>query len=196
MTASLRRLPLAAVLLIVSAGQASAHLLGLPVAPHGEFAAGFAHPLGGLDHILTMGAVGMLAAHKGGRGIWLLPVVFVAAMIGGFAVAKLGIGLPWVEAGIAGSVVALGLALIGGDRIPVWACALLIALCAVLHGHAHGTEALALADPLHYVAGFALATAILHGAGIALGIGLRRIHMLPAAGTAIAAVGLVFVLQL
>jgi urease accessory protein len=192
-------LPLAAIafllLALVSAGGASAHLLGLPFAAHGEFAAGFLHPLSGLDHILAMGAVGMLAAHKGGRALWTLPAVFVSAMIAGFAAARLGIAAPWVEAGIAVSLVALGLAIAGGNRISFAACAALIALCALLHGHAHGTEALALADPLRYVAGFALATAILHAFGIAFGIGLRRLRMLPAAGYAVAAIGLVFVLQ-
>jgi urease accessory protein len=176
------------------AGAASAHLLGLPTATHGEFLAGFGHPFSGLDHILAMGAVGILAAHQGGRGLWLLPATFIFAMIAGFAVAKLGIGLPWVELGIAGSIVALGLAIVVSDRMPLSACATLIALCAVMHGHAHGTEALALADPLHYVGGFALATAMLHGSGIVLGLGLRRMSLLPEAGTAIAVMGLVFVL--
>lgn len=180
---------------LISAGPASAHLLGLAVAPHGEFAAGFAHPFGGLDHILAMGAVGMLAAHKGGRSLWIFPAVFVAAMIGGFAVARFGILLPFVELGLAGSIVALGLAIAGSERLSVWACAALIALCAILHGHAHGTEALALADPLHYVGGFALATAALHGAGIALGTLLGRMRMLAPAGYAIAALGLVFLIQ-
>lgn len=194
------RLPLLAVsaffvLALLSAGSASAHLLGIPMTAHGAFMAGFAHPFSGLDHILAMGAVGMLAADKGGRGVWLLPAAFIAAMIAGFAVAWLGIGLPWVEIGIAGSIVALGLAIIGGDRLSPWACAGLIVICAVLHGHAHGTEALALANPMQYVGGFALATAMLHGSGIALGLGLRRMRMLPAAGYAVAAIGLLFVLQ-
>jgi len=197
MKTPLRLLPSAAAFLLalVSAGPAFAHLLGLSVAPHGEFAAGFAHPLGGLDHILAMGAVGMLAAHKGGRALWILPAVFLAAMVSGFAAAKLGVAVPFVEFGIAGSVVALGLAIAGGERLSTSACAALIAVCAALHGHAHGTEALALADPLHYVAGFSLATALLHGSGIALGTALRRLRMLPAAGYAVAALGLVVVLQ-
>ena len=44
---------------------------------HG-FADGFAHPLGGLDHILAMVTVGILAWRLGGRAIWLVPASFVA----------------------------------------------------------------------------------------------------------------------
>jgi urease accessory protein len=200
MTSPLRQSLLTAGLFLaaalVAAGGASAHLLGLPPLAHGEFAAGLAHPFSGLDHILAMGAVGVLAAGKGGRNIWLLPALFVAAMVGGFGLAQSGVALSWVEYGIAGSVVALGLAIVCGERLAPWACGALVALCALLHGHAHGTEALALTEPLRYAAGFALATAILHGAGLALGIAFRHLRILPAMGQAIAAAGLLLLLQL
>ena len=39
---------------------------------HG-FVAGFAHPLGGLDHILAMVTVGIFAWQLGGRALWLVP---------------------------------------------------------------------------------------------------------------------------
>src|ERR1700732_3449442 len=65
---------------------------------------GFMHPLGGLDHIIAMVAVGLLAARLGGRALWLVPASFVAALalagLGGSA----GIGLVYAETGIAGSV--------------------------------------------------------------------------------------------
>ena len=38
-----------------------------------SFAAGFAHPLLGLDHIAVMVAVGLWAALKGGRALWVWP---------------------------------------------------------------------------------------------------------------------------
>ena len=183
----------AAVLLLPAA--ASAHLIGAG-APHGEFFAGFAHPLSGFDHILAMGAVGLLAAHRTPSRVWLLPAAFVAAMILGFAIASAGIALPWIEFGIAGSIAALGLAIVFGERIPVWACVALIALCAVLHGHAHGTEAVSLANPFLYAGGFALATAALHGAGIGIGVLLKRTRLIEAAGYGLAVIGAVFVAAL
>src|SRR5262249_61507761 len=40
---------------------------------------GFAHPLGGLDHILAMVTVGIFAWQLGGRALWLVPGSFVLA---------------------------------------------------------------------------------------------------------------------
>src|SRR5262249_19251417 len=42
---------------------------------HG-FVAGFAHPLGGLDHILAMVTVRIFARQLGGRALWLGPATF------------------------------------------------------------------------------------------------------------------------
>ena len=65
---------------------------------------------------------------------------------------------------------------------------LVIALFAISHGHAHGAEATG--SILAYMAGFAIATASLHVAGIGLGLALTRVRYASvAAGTAIAAAG-------
>ena len=34
---------------------------------------GLAHPIGGLDHILAMVAVGLWAAQIGGKALWIVP---------------------------------------------------------------------------------------------------------------------------
>ncbi len=78
---------------------------------HGEvsgLAHGFAHPVGGLDHILAMVMVGVLAAQLGGRALWLVPASFVAVMALGGVLGLAGLGLPFVELGIALSIVVLG----------------------------------------------------------------------------------------
>src|SRR5438477_9552004 len=80
---------------------------------HGDasgFAYGFMHPLGGLDHVLAMVAVGLYAAMSGGRAVWLEPAAFLGAMALGGALGAAGYALPYAEIGIAASVVALGLA--------------------------------------------------------------------------------------
>lgn len=41
------------------------------------FSHGFMHPMSGIDHILAMVAVGLFAAHIGGRALWLVPISFV-----------------------------------------------------------------------------------------------------------------------
>lgn len=162
---------------------------------HG-FAHGFLHPLGGIDHILAMVAVGIFAAGLGSRALWALPLTFMAFMAAGGAAGMLGMPLPFVEVGIALSVIALGVALAVGRSWPVSAAMGMVALFAVFHGHAHGTEMPLDASGAAYGAGFVAATALLHllGIGVGLGIGAagkaRGPRIAQASGTAFALAGL------
>jgi urease accessory protein len=134
-----------------------------------SFSAGVAHPLGGLDHITAMVAVGLWAALKGNRALWVWPMAFVTTMLAGFAAATLGLQMPLVEPAIWSSIIILGLFVALAVKAPVWLGAAIVGFFAFFHGHAHGTEAAA--DSLvPYAAGFAFATAGLHAAGIGLGV--------------------------
>ncbi|MBD9648064.1 HupE/UreJ family protein [Ensifer sp. ENS09] len=166
-----RRILIAAAALIASAAPAFAHL---NPAEHGSFAAGFSHPLFGLDHILVMIAVGLWAAQIGGRALWVVPTAFVSMMAVGFALAVAGVGLPFVEPAILASVVALGLLVAMAVRLDIAASAAIVGVFALFHGHAHGGE-LGSAGALAFSVGFILATAALHVAGIGLGIALQRL---------------------
>jgi urease accessory protein len=139
------------------------------VGPHNSFASGIAHPLYGADHILAMLAVGLWGVLAGGRAIWVWPMSFVAAMLTGFAAATLGLQIPFVEPAILSSIIILGLFVALAVKAPIWMGAAITSLFAFFHGHAHGTEASA-ASLISYVAGFAIATAGLHAAGIGLGL--------------------------
>lgn len=155
------------------------------------FAEGIVHPLGGLDHLLAMVAVGLWAVQMGGRALWLLPLSFIASMVAGGALGSAGIELPALEGGIAASVVLLGLAIAGAARLPLPGAALAVGLFALWHGTAHGAEMPADADALRYALGFVMATALLHAAGIAVADGVRqRRGMVRGLGAAIAATGL------
>ena len=66
----------AAAILVAIPGAALAH----PGHDAGGFAHGLVHPLGGLDHVLAMVAVGLYAALLGGRALWLVPATFVGVM--------------------------------------------------------------------------------------------------------------------
>lgn len=134
-----------------------------------SFASGIAHPLNGTDHILAMVAVGLWAVLAGGRAIWVWPMAFVATMLAGFAAATLGLQMPFVELTILSSTIILGLFVAFAVKAPVWLGAAIAGLFAFFHGHAHGTEA-ATAGLIPHAAGFALATAGLHAAGIGLGL--------------------------
>lgn len=160
------RLPLAAAALlfpVTAEAHSSANLAG-------GFVAGFKHPLTGPDHLLAMVAVGLWGAFLGRPLIVALPVIFPTVMTLGALLAILGLPLPPVELGIAVSVLALGLAIAGAVRAPVWAAALIVGTFAIFHGYAHGKEIPSLADPVAYSLGFVLATGLLHVAGITLGL--------------------------
>jgi len=153
-----------------AAAPAEAHVIG--TGP-GGFAQGFAHPFGGLDHVLAMVAVGLWAAHLGGRARWLLPASFVAAMAVAGAAAMAGVTLPLIETAVALSVVALGALIFARVRLPLAVGMALVGLFAVFHGHVHGTEA-PLAAGLAYGIGLMAATATLHGIGLGVGVGVMR----------------------
>jgi urease accessory protein len=139
------------------------------------FLRGLQHPLGGIDHVLAMIAVGLWAAQRGVRALWLVPATFIAMMaIGGFMGAA-EIAVPFAEHGIVLSVFVFGLLIAGAVRLPLAASAAIAGLFAVFHGHAHGVEMPADASGPAYGAGFLIATAFLHGIGIATVLLMRRI---------------------
>jgi urease accessory protein len=187
------RLALAAVAAL-AAGPAFAHTGA--GATHG-FAVGFAHPFGGLDHLLAMTMVGLLAASLGGRAIWAVPASFVAMMVAGAALGTAGVQLPAVELAIALSVLVLGAAVALGKPGPLGAVMTLVGGFAVFHGFAHGSEMPASAGAATYVAGFILATLIVHSGGLGIGM-LAASHpaLVRGAGVSVAAAGLLFLFQL
>ena len=133
------------------------------------FVHGFGHPISGLDHILAMLMVGVFAWQLGGRALWLVPISFVGIMAVGAMLGVAGIGVLFVEIGIALSVVVLGAIVAFGVNAPVAAAMGLVGLFAIFHGHAHGAEIPDDAGGVTYAAGFMIATAILHLAGISVG---------------------------
>jgi len=168
------RLVTGAGLLLASTLPAFAHLDPLE---HGSLLAGLSHPLFGADHVLAMVAVGLWAAllssTRGDRStLWRVPAAFVTAMTAGFAAALQGLPLPFVEPAILASVVVVGLLAAAALSVPTPAAMALVGFFALFHGHAHGAE-LGTAGAAAFGVGFAAATALLHGAGMLLGLGMR-----------------------
>ncbi|SCX05919.1 HupE/UreJ family protein [Agrobacterium rosae] len=171
-----KKLSLAAVALGATTLPAFAHL---NPEEHGSFMAGFSHPLFGADHILVMIAVGIWAAQISAstdkkNALLIVPAAFVGTMAIGFLLALGGIELPFVEPAILASVIALGLLVAMATRVPVSAAAAIVGIFALFHGHAHGGE-LGSAGALQFGVGFVIATALLHVAGIALGLGIAKL---------------------
>jgi urease accessory protein len=161
-----KRLTLALPAILI-ASPAFAHV---GVGPTGSFVAGLQHPLLGADHVVAMVAVGLWAALRGGRAVWVWPAAFVTVMLAGFGLAMAGIALPAIESTILASVAVLGIAAALALRVPTVVGAAIIVPFALAHGHAHGAE-IGGAHPALYVAGFVAATAALH----LVGIGLARL---------------------
>lgn len=136
----------------------------------GGFAAGFAHPFSGADHLLAMVSVGLWGATLGRPLVQLLPMVFPAMMVAGAVLGMLAVPLPPVEIAIALSVLVLGACIACAWKAPVGMAVAVVALFAVFHGYAHGRELPSAADPVGYSTGFVLATGALHAVGIALGL--------------------------
>jgi urease accessory protein len=88
---------------------------------------------------------------------------------GGLCSSTLGLQVPFVEPAIWSSVIILGAFVALPVKAPVWVGAVIAGLFAFFHGHAHGAEATAV-SVIPYAAGFALATAGLHAAGIGIGL--------------------------
>jgi urease accessory protein len=157
------------------------------------FFAGVGHPVAGLDHLCAIIAVGLWAAQRGGKALWLLPLAFVAVMAVGGALGVAGVPLPLVEPGIAASVLVLGLLVATAAHVPLAVSVILVGVFALVHGHAHGTEMPATATGLAYGLGFIGATAALNLSGVALALGFHRIgstHAVRIAGGAVATCGL------
>ncbi|MEE9930013.1 HupE/UreJ family protein [Microvirgula aerodenitrificans] len=186
----MRKLPLfATVALLLLSTAAQAH----PGHGASGLESGFLHPFSGLDHLLTMLAVGLWSWQMGGPARWQGPLTFMLMLAVGGALGWSGVSVPGLESGIAASVVATGL-LVAFALRPHRSVALgLIGAFAVLHGMAHGLEMPADASGIAFAAGFVVASGLLHGAGLLIGAGQQRVglhtQLARAAGVAIALTG-------
>ncbi|MDO9105258.1 MAG: HupE/UreJ family protein [Methylovulum sp.] len=175
-------------------------LLSLPVYAHTGIGAvhgwldGVLHPLIGIDHLLVMLAVGLWAAMRGGRSLWLLPTAFLTAMGAGAGLSLLGVTVAAAESWVAVSVIASGLLVWRNTRMSAVLATALVAVFALAHGYVHALELTDGTDALAYSAGFLLTTAVLHGLGVAVGLlAAARLKMLGAGfGLVCAVVGLGF----
>jgi urease accessory protein len=160
---------------------------------------GLMHPVSGLDHVLAMIAVGLWGAQLGRPAVWMLPVTFPMVMAFGGFLGLVGVRLPGVEAGIALSVLVLGLMVALEARPELAVAAVLVGAFAIFHGHAHGTELPPGQSGLAYSIGFVAATGCLHGVGILVGVAHRwpmGRKALRVAGAAVALAGVAFLARI
>ncbi len=170
-------------LLVVLAGLLS--LASLPVHAHTGlgtvhgFVDGLLHPLMGIDHLLVILAVGLLAVMRSGRELWLLPVSFLVMMAAGAGLHFAGFTLNAAETWVAFSVIASGLLVWTNYKMSSGLAVALVAVFALSHGYVHGRELQAGADATRYMGGFLLTTLLLQGLSIAVGLsGASKLKMI------------------
>ena len=160
----------AAALLAGLAGAAQAHT------GHGTHSLmeGLVHPFG-LDHLLAMVAVGVWSVSALPQGkAWQGPAAFLAALVVSAALGAAGVTLPFLEQGVALSVVLFGALLVLARRpVPASLGLGLVAAAASLHGLAHGAETPATGFAA-YAVGFLATTALMHTSGVGLGLAIRH----------------------
>ena len=159
----------------------------------GGFISGLTHPVLGLDHLLAMISVGILSAQMGGKAIWTVPSAFVGLMLIGGIMGMNNIPFFPVELGIAVSVLVLGVAIAADKKLPTLVAMIAVGFFALFHGYAHGIEMPEVATPLLYAAGFTIGTALIHIAGVIIGIASKSFssgpQLLRYIGAGIAGIG-------
>ncbi|MBI5462722.1 MAG: HupE/UreJ family protein [Gammaproteobacteria bacterium] len=165
------------VLLGVISPVAGAHTFG---AEGAGFVAGMVHPLIGLDHLLALIGAGLWAGWLSGRAQYLLPSGFLAGLFGGALLAWGGVYMPFVEPMIVVSVLVVGVLAASAARPSAMLGTALLFVFALFHGHAHGTELPQTAQPLLYMLGLLIGSALVQLAALRVAVALRskRLAML------------------
>lgn len=145
------------------------------------FLSGLGHPVIGIDHLVFVIAVGLLASLKKQRGV-LLPIAFVVSTLIGTGIHLLSMDLPLPETIISASVLTFGI-ILAMPQTPqlVWLVSI-GALAGIFHGYAYGEAIIgAQMTPLvAYLLGFASIQLIISLAAFKIGkISLARIAEQP-----------------
>lgn len=129
---------------------------------------GFAHPWLGTDHLLTMLAVGMLAATQTQlrqQLIWIM--LFLSSLALGVYTAIPDQLIPTAEYLVSLSVGLMGISLWRAKKLSRWAISGIIIASGVLHGIVHGVEIPSNTQSSAFIIGMLSASIVLHLCGLA-----------------------------
>jgi urease accessory protein len=162
------------VFLAATAGARAHHPMGgaTPQTLWQGLLSGFGHPVIGLDHLAFVVAMGLLAAPLA-RGA-LMPLAFLAAGAVGSALHLRGVDLPYAEAAVALSVLALGVLTLTRPNVSTPALAGLFAAAGLFHGHALA-ESIVGAQPAPLAAYFVGLVTVQYAIAIAALLVARRV---------------------
>ena len=139
------------------------------------FLSGLSHPVMGLDHLLAMVAVGLLAARGNASVQWQVTGAFLGGMVLGGVLGLFPVLSEPLELGIVLSMTVFGLILVLNQPGLKRCLPGIAGGFALFHGHAHvlaGPEGGAL---MSYGAGFVLGTVALMAAGVLVGFICREV---------------------
>jgi urease accessory protein len=137
-------------------------------------ATGLLHPMLGLEHLLTMAAIGFWCVRQSATLKNSTLLFVIGGMVVGAGIAWGGLSLPGVDTGISLSVMLAGILIATLAKLPTAVGSSLVAVFMVFHGFAHGSEMPAGAALVAYLAGFSVATLTLTFAGRALGTLMQK----------------------
>lgn len=153
----------------------------------------FIHPLTGVDHLVAMLAVGVVASQQQGAKRFHAPGWFLLAMVFGLAMAGANLFGHYAhvaEWGVMASLWMLGAVLLYRHRLNVPLLYSMIALAGLAHGLTHGVE---LNQSVLTGVVVLLATALIHVAGLWIGGVLKQRNLTAWFAWATLATGLVSV---
>jgi len=135
---------------------------------------GVLHPLTGIDHLLVLLAVGLIAAKQGGKALFAFPAVFFGLMAAGALLSAAAVQIPFVESLIALSLLAFGLLVIANDRLRDLAHPIILFLgvsfFAVFHGYAHAAEIPPDSNAIRYFSSLMLMSLVICLGGCIIGL--------------------------
>ncbi|TAK64485.1 HupE/UreJ family protein [Methylobacter sp.] len=131
---------------------------------------GLLHPLTGIDHLLVLIAVGLIAAKQGGKALFAFPAVFFGLMAAGALFNAYGVQIPFVESLLALSVAAFGLLVSIGQRQRSKILFLGVSFFAVFHGYAHAAEIPTDSSAVQYFSALMLMSLVICASGCVVGL--------------------------
>jgi urease accessory protein len=117
---------------------------------------GLGHPIIGVDHLLFIIGVGLLAGVVGRK--LLIPLAFILGTLVGAAAHLSGLNISFAEIAILASVATMAAAVFRSVRMPALLTAGLVAIAGIFHGYAYAESIFgAEVTPLYaYLTGFAI----------------------------------------
>ncbi len=170
-TSNLRHMGMGAAMMLFMATEANAHHAmdgQTPVTFAQGFISGIAHPVIGLDHFIFLLIAAVLAFTLSGVARYVVPLLFVAATLGGTVFHLADGNIPFAETLVALSVLGAGIIAVTRKSLGAVFLGAVFAVSGVFHGYAYG-EAIVGAETgplLAYLIGFSVIQYLIIGAVI------------------------------